>query len=411
MNLIGLFRQAGPRLLWSGQLTSAVGDRLYAAALIWLTLRLTGSPGAVSLVTLAGTLPFLAASVISGALADRRDGLRLARAANIAQVLVVSVIPIAYLAGHLGLAVLVAAASGLGALEAFCLPVLQASLPRLVERRWLTPMVSLLDTTDRLARIIGPGAIGVLTAFLPEIHLFTVDAASFAVSAWCLGRVARRARPGPVPAVGQAARARPPRRTAGWQVLWRHGDLRRAAALRGACNLAWPAFTIGAPFLVADHYHRGAGSYGLALGSFGAGNLIGNALAGRAREPRLLRLCCAAWALSGLGFIAMAAAPGYYLFALACAATGTCTPLANVTVDAYIARSVDLALLTRTYTAQRLVVVAAATAGLPAAAITVSHLGAAAALALAGAFITGAAALAGTRRVSPWTWRRPGSRG
>ncbi len=411
MNLIALFRQAAPRLLWSGQLVSAAGDRLYAAALTWLTLRLTGSPGAVSLVTLAGTLPFLASSAISGALADRHDGLRLARAANIAQVLAVSVIPVAYLAGHLDLVILAAAAAGLSALEAFCLPVLQASLPRLVERQWLTPMVSLLDTTDRLARVIGPGAVGALIAFLPAIHLFTIDAASFAVSAWCLGRVARRARPGPVPAIPQAARARPQRRTAGWQVLWRHGALRRAVALRGACNLAWPAFTIGAPFLMAGHYHRGAGSYGLALGAFGAGNLIGNALAGRAREPRLLRLCRTAWALSGLGLIAMAAAPGYYFFVLACAGTGTCTPLANVTVDAHIARSVDLALLARAYTAQRLVVVAATAAGLPAAAITVSRLGAPAALALAGAFITGAAALAGARRISPWTWRRPGPRG
>ena len=264
MNLIALFRQAAPRLLWSGQLVSAAGDRLYAAALTWLTLRLTGSPGAVSLVTLAGTLPFLASSAISGALADRHDGLRLARAANIAQVLAVSAVPVAYLAGHLDLVILAAAAAGLSALEAFCLPVLQASLPRLVERQWLTPMVSLLDTTDRLARVIGPGAVGALIAFLPAIHLFTIDAASFAVSAWCLGRVARRAR---------------------------------------------------------------------------------------------------------------------------------------------------LALLARAYTAQRLVVVAATAAGLPAAAITVSRLGAPAALALAGAFITGAAALAGARRISPWTWRRPGPRG
>ncbi len=63
MKLTALFRQAAPRLMWAGQVTSATGDRLYAVALTWLTLRLTGSPAAVSLVTLAGTLPFLAASV------------------------------------------------------------------------------------------------------------------------------------------------------------------------------------------------------------------------------------------------------------------------------------------------------------------------------------------------------------
>ncbi len=399
MKLTALFRQAAPRLMWAGQVTSATGDRLYAVALTWLTLRLTGSPAAVSLVTLAGTLPFLAASVFSGALADRHDGLRLARAANITQALMVAVIPAAYLAGHLGLPALAAVAGGLSALEAFCLPSLQASLPRLVEPEWLTPMVSLLDTTDRLARIIGPGAIGLLVVVMPEIHLFTIDAASFAVSAFCLGRVARYARPPAPLGTPRAAQSRAARPAAGWQVIWRHGALRYAAVLRGACNLAWPAFTIGAPFLVVGHYHRGVGAYGLVLGAFGAGNLVGSAFAGRIGEARPLRWCCAAWAVSGSGFIAMAAAPGYHLFVLACAGTGICTPLANVTIDAYIARTVDQAMLARTYATQRFLVAAAGAAGLPAAALTISHLGTPITLAVAGGFITCAATLTACGRV------------
>src|SRR6266498_1886349 len=364
MKLTALFRQAAPRLMWAGQVTSATGDRLYAVALTWLTLRLTGSPAAVSLVTLAGTLPFLAASVFSGALADRHDGLRLARAANITQALMVAVIPAAYLPGHLGLPALAAVAGGLSALEAFCLPSLQASLPRLVEPEWLTPMISLLDTTDRLARIIGPGAIGLLVVVMPEIHLFTIDAASFVVSAFCLGRVARYARPPAPLGTPRAAQSRAARPAAGWQVIWRHGALRYAAVLRGACNLAWPAFTIGAPFLVVGHYHRGVGAYGLVLGAFGAGNLVGSA----------------------------------------CAGTGICTPLANVTIDAYIARTVDQAMLARTYATQRFLVAAAGAAGLPAAALTISHLGTPITLAVAGGFITCAATLTACGRDA----RRPG---
>jgi hypothetical protein len=67
---------------------------------------------------------------------------------------------------------------------------------------------------------------------------------------------------------------------------------------------------------------------------------------------------------------------------------------ANVTIDAYIARTVDHAVLARAYAAQRFLVVAAGAAGLPVAALLISHLGAAAALALAGAFITAAALVA-----------------
>jgi DHA3 family macrolide efflux protein-like MFS transporter len=417
MGLIALFRQAAPRLMWAGQLASATGDRLYAVALTWLTLRLTGSPAAVSLVTLASTLPFLATSVISGALADRHDGLRLARAANITQALMVAVVPVAYLAGYLSLPALAAVACELSALEAFCLPSLQASLPRLVERGWLTPMVSMLDTTDRLARIIGPGAIGLLVVIVPEIHLFTIDAASFAVSALCLTRLTHYTRP-PAPLGNERATwlraARPAsgcqvtpgwQVTSGWQVIWQHGALRYAAMLRGAANLAWPAFTIGTPFLVAGDYHRGVGAYGLVLGAFGAGNLAGNALASRIGKSQPLRWCCAAWAVAGSGFVALAAAPDYWPFVLVSAGIGIWTPLANVTIDAHIARAVDQTMLARTYATQRLLVVAAGAAGLPTAALTVSHLGTPAALATAGGFITCAATITACRL--PRVSRRP----
>jgi len=432
MKLMALLRQPGPRLLWSGQVTSATGDRLYGVALIWITLRLTGSPAAVSLVTLADTLPFLVTSLVSGALADRRDALRLARGVNLAQALIVAVIPAAYLAGHLDVPVLAAVACLLSALEAFCLPSLQASLPRLVEPRALTPMVSLLDSTDRLARVLGPGAISLLVVIVPEVHLFSLDAASFAVSAFCLSRVLRHAAPPGVPAapgkpeaVSEGAAAPEGAAAcegsagasgrlaaslvAGWQVIWRQTTIRNAAALRAACNLAWPAFTIGVPFLVADRYHRGIGGYGLVLGAFGVGNLAGNLLSGRIGESRLPRWCCLAWGACGLGLAAMAQAPSFWLFVPASAAVGVCTPLANVTVDAYIARTVDQALLARVYATQRFLVVAAGAAGLPVAALFIRHLGAGAALTLAGAFITCAAVAALIRRgVTP---RRPGRPG
>jgi DHA3 family macrolide efflux protein-like MFS transporter len=434
MKLIALLRRPGPRLLWSGQVTSATGDRLYGVALIWITLRLTGSPAAVGLVTLADTLPFLATSLVSGALADRRDALRLARAVNLAQALIVAIIPAAYLAGHLDVPVLAAVACLLSALEAFCLPSLQASLPRLVEPRALTPMVSLLDSTDRLARVLGPGAISLLVVIVPEVHLFSLDAASFAVSAFCLSRVLRYAAPpagsaargnseaaseGAAPEVsagasGRLAASLAVSLVAGWQVIWRHATIRNAAVLRAACNLAWPAFTIGVPFLVADRYHRGLGGYGLVLGAFGVGNLAGNLLSGRIGESRLLRWCCVAWGLCGLGFAVMAQAPLFWLFVLASAAVGVCTPLANVTVDAYIARTVDQALLARVYATQRFLVVAAGAAGLPVAALFIRHLGAGAALTLAGTFvgcaaITCAAVAALIRReVTPQRPGRPG---
>ena len=190
-SLLALFRRRVPLLLWAGQVISTSGDRLYGVALIWVTLRLTGSPADVAIVSAADTVPFLVVSLISGWMSDRYDGLRMARLVDIARAAVVAIVPLLYLVDALNVTALAVIAAVLSAMEAFFLPALQASLPRLVEPAAVTPMVSLLDSTDRLGRILGPGMVAVL-AVLPEIHLFTVDAATFVVSALCLTAILRR---------------------------------------------------------------------------------------------------------------------------------------------------------------------------------------------------------------------------
>ena len=125
-------------------------------------------------------------------------------------------------------------------------------------------------------------------------------------------------------------------------------------------------------------------------GRLGAGNL----LSGRVRDQHLLRWCAIAWALAGLGFLAIAAAPDYPLFLVGSAALGVCTPLANVTIDVHIAKTLPEHLLARTYAAQRFVVVAAGAAGLPIAAILINHIGAAATIAVSGILITAVATAA-----------------
>jgi GrpB-like predicted nucleotidyltransferase (UPF0157 family) len=389
MRITALLRRRQARLLWLGQVASVTGDRLYGVALIWITLRLTGSPAAVGLVALANTLPFLAASLVSGAVVDRRDGLRLARMVDISRVLLVGAIPFVYLTGHLNVVALAVIAAALSGLEAFFLPALQANLPRLVGPESLTPMVSLLDSTDRLGRVLGPGAIGLLVA-VPEIHLFTIDAVSFVVSAVCITVLLKHAAAAAAPG-RTATESRTAQLTAGWREIWRRPLLRRTVALRCACNLAWPAYTLGVPFLVADRYHGGIGAYGLVLGAFGAGNLLGTSFTARIKESSLVRWCSIAWAFAGLGFLALALAPQYWLFVLFNIALGVCTPLANVTIDAYIAHTLAPQILARTYTAQRFLVVGAGAAALPAAASLINHAGPAVTLAIAAAAITAAA--------------------
>jgi len=50
-------------------------------------------------VSIAGTAPFLLASIVSGWVADRGDGLRLTRGVDAARAAVVAIIPALYLSG------------------------------------------------------------------------------------------------------------------------------------------------------------------------------------------------------------------------------------------------------------------------------------------------------------------------
>ena len=114
------------------------GDRLYSVAVVWFTVQLTGSAAAVAVVSLADTAPFLVVSLFAGAVADSRDGLGLARSVDVIRAGVVGSVPILYFIGQLHLVGLVVVAAALSSMEAFFLPSLQASLPRLVEPARMT---------------------------------------------------------------------------------------------------------------------------------------------------------------------------------------------------------------------------------------------------------------------------------
>jgi len=259
----GLLRRRVPALVWAGQATSAAGDRLYAVALVWVAAAATGSPSAVAAVSLAETVPFLLVGMVSGWLANRGDGLRLVRRVDLARAAVVLAIPALDLTGGLNLPALAAVAAVLAGLDAFVVPALQASVPRLVEPAARTAMVSLLDSTDRLARVVGPGLVALL-AVLPEIHLFTLDAATFLVSAACLTGVLTRLHPGlGASQLRTVPRARP----------------RRGRALLGDLLDGWR----------------------LTVAAFGAGNLPGLLLAARVRDRSLITVAWPGLAWPGLG--------------------------------------------------------------------------------------------------------------
>ena len=340
MRVLRLLRRPVPLAVWTGQLLSVTGDQLYAMAVLWLVLELTGSAKLMATVSLAGSVPYVLTGFLGAGLISRSRRLRGLIRLDLISAVLVAVIPVSYLLGLRSVLLLCAVAALLSAAEALFDPALAAVLPDLVPRADLQPMIALTDSTDRLARVLGPGCAGLLLLVMPETGLFGVDAATFCVSAAAL-LATTRLLGGRLDAGSGAHDVQTSGLLDGAREVLRRPNLRVGLAVRGSCCLVWSAFTIGLPFELTHRLHAGLASYGLLLGAFGAGNLAGNLFSGSGRvERHLMTVYCLSWALVGVGMLGLAAAPSLTVAVVTTVWMGVFTPLANVSLDTYIARVV-----------------------------------------------------------------------
>ena len=270
-------------MLWGGLATSAVGDQLFTVALAWIAVGVLGA-GAGYLTALQAAC-VLATALLGGRWADRRQHQLLMVAADLARTAVLGVVVAAWLwRGAPPAWALVLAVVSLAAGQAFFRPALQALVPVIVPHRAQLPAANaLLDTTDRIARLLGPGIVGLLSGVLPLVHFVTLDAATFIASALALAGIGRlRALP---------ASARPERETAlasalrGFVALRRLPLLHYMLATAGVVFGAWyGAMFLGIPLMLAGT-GGGLGGYGLVIASYGSTNLLATLVVGSRDVP------------------------------------------------------------------------------------------------------------------------------
>lgn len=400
MRYLVLLRQPVSALLWGGQLASTVGDRLYYLAALWVAYRLTGSPAAVGAVAMLSAVPLVIVGIAGIAIGDRWDRFRLLITLDLARAVLVLLLPLLDLLGVLSIWHLALVGMALSGLEALFRPTLKAALPSLVPKEQVASFVGLMDVTDRLARILGPGSAGLLLVVIPEIHLFTLDALSFAVAALSIAAVARLAPTGDATLVREgAARAI----AAALDYVRREPTLRLALAVRIAANALWAVFAIGTPLMVAGRFGGDLGGYGAMVGAYGAGTLASNLIVGNIRlGDRLLHVGFLGWAAVGSGFVAVALAPSLAVAVMAAAWIGVGAALAIVPTDAYIAESVPDVLQRRVYALQFTAVEGVAVGAFLPAGLLLEHVSLELALSLSGVLLSilALAALLATRRTS-----------
>ncbi|MGZ4254142.1 MAG: MFS transporter [Solirubrobacteraceae bacterium] len=277
-------------LLLTSLAVSSCGDWLYNVALLAFVYERTRSATWLAVTTAARVVPIVVLGPIGGVLADRWDRRRLIVASDLSRA--TSSMPVALAA------LLAALSTAAGVVQP---PCVAACTPRLVVADELQRANAARAAIGQGSIVAGPALGAVLLGLSSPSVAIALNAASFLVSGVA------------VTAIGRSPAFVPSREHGG--TLRLRQELREGAqALRGApaavrlvaadmlCSTTYGLLTVTL-VLVSMRVGTGTGGYGLLLGMFGIGGVVGATVAGKLDAPALWRRML----LVALGLVAVAA--------------------------------------------------------------------------------------------------------
>jgi MFS family permease len=316
-------------LYWSAATTSFLGDGVRFAALPLLAASLSSAPGDVALVSAAVGLPWLLFGLVAGVVVDRVPRLSLMALVQVLRAAVGAAVVAGVVTDRLTIPLLAVLMFLLGTGEVFYDIAANAVLPAVVDRSRLQWANGRLVTGEvATVEFAGPALGGALFAMGAAVA-FSVDAATFLVSAGLLLLLAGGARPAArIHGGSLSLRAD---LTAGIRWFRGHALVRSLSALAVAGNLGVGGFYSIFVLFSRNELSLGPTGYGLllavsAVGAVGAG-LVADRLASPGRRRWVLVLSGPA---SALCLALIAAVPNLVLTAVAMAAVGALVTLANV---------------------------------------------------------------------------------
>jgi len=349
------------RLWFAGALVSNVGTWMQRIAQDWLVLTvLTADSGmAVGLVTALQFLPFLIFSPYAGLIADRmnqRTLLILTQAASGALALGLGVL---VLFGHVQLWHVYIFAFALGIASAFDGPVRQTFVTTLVPTASLPNAVALNSASFNAARLIGPGAAGVMIAWVGTGWLFLINGFTFmATIAALLAMRTSQLHP-----QDRAPRGKNQVRE-GVRYLRRRPDLVMIMVIMAVVSALGLNFQLTSALMARVEFGRDAGEYGLLGSVLAIGSLSGALWAARRKRPRLRVIVGAAGAF-GVMLGVLALAPTYAWFAVACIPVGLTSLMLLTTANAWMQTTTAPAMRGRVMALYMMVLMGATPVGAP----------------------------------------------
>lgn len=271
------------RRFFIGQAGSYLGDQMTPVAISFAVLdHRGGNATQVGWTMGAGTLTLVLFILLGGSMADRFPRRGVMMAADIARCCAQGAVAGLLLSGHWHVWEVAALEAVWGTGAAFFNPAMTGLVPELVEGEKLVQANALLNLSRALGQVAGPALAGVMVATAGPGWAVAVDAATFALSAFNLARMA-------LPPAAQRAKANSVVADLlhGWAEFRSRTWLWAIVAEFSVFHLLvfGPEFVLGA--LVTKQHLGGAAAWGAINAGGGAGALVGGivALHWRPRRP------------------------------------------------------------------------------------------------------------------------------
>lgn len=304
------------RIWFFSSLVANTGSWMQRVAQDWLVLAILTDDDAfaVGLVTALQFLPLLFLMPIAGIWADRFDKQKILIATQSLMALLAFGLGALVLTGHANVGWVCIFAVGLGAVAAFDNPTRQVFVSELVRPKDLPNAVGLNSTSFNLARLIGPGAAGILIAATGPGWVFIINGVSFIPTIIALIAM-RRSEFFPLTSKKNSARSRGALKE-GLRYVASRGDLRLIFIVTGTVACLGLNFQITTAAMARLVFDKQAGEYGMLGSVLAIGSLMGALLAARRqKQPRVRVVIAGAIAfIAAAGIIAVM--PTYALYAI-----------------------------------------------------------------------------------------------
>jgi MFS family permease len=332
-----LWRHRDFMLLWGGQTVSEMGSSVTQLALpLTAVVLLKASTFEVGLLTSAATLAFALIALPAGAIVDRHTKRGIMLACDVARVLIIGSVPLAWALGVLTLWQLYVVALTAGVATVFFDVSYQSYLPVLLKPENLMDGNGKLGATQAFAQFTGPGLGGGLVGAVGAATAMWADAVSYVVSVASLFGIRTREQRVETPPEHRNLRAEI---AEGLKFVVKHPILRKIVACTGTSNLFSAMSTaIEIVFLIRVlHVHPAYTGLLFALSAIGgiAGGVFAGRLARRIGSARIIWFSILVFGLPQ--FLPALAEPGWsvVLFPIGYASLFFCAVVYNVAQVSY----------------------------------------------------------------------------